>query len=147
MDPRMAGTNYATRRNGRTRTAFEEGMTGTTQNTPQRRHAQSLDKGPLQLPRPALADGRANKERSLNYQKEHPHPGRTWPVRCNSTGLWGDQLESTWGFTYWEAGGNDSPPPPESVRAKQTHSGPKFRFVPAATTCAKASRQLVGGNI
>jgi hypothetical protein len=35
----------------------------------------------------------------------------------------------------------------ESVRAKQTHCGLKFRFVPAATTCAKASRQLVEGSI
>jgi hypothetical protein len=35
----------------------------------------------------------------------------------------------------------------ESVRAKQTHCGPKFRFVPAAATCAKASRQLVEGHI
>jgi hypothetical protein len=35
----------------------------------------------------------------------------------------------------------------ESVRAKQTHCGAKFRFVPAATTCAKASRQLVEGYI
>jgi hypothetical protein len=35
----------------------------------------------------------------------------------------------------------------ESVRAKQTHCGLKFRFVPAATTCAKASRQLVGDHI
>jgi hypothetical protein len=32
----------------------------------------------------------------------------------------------------------------ESVRAKQTHCGAKFRFEPAATTCAKASRQLAG---
>jgi hypothetical protein len=35
----------------------------------------------------------------------------------------------------------------ESVRAKQTHSGPKLRFGPAATTCAKASRQPVEGSI
>jgi hypothetical protein len=27
--------------------AFEEGISGTTQNTPQRRHAQSLDKDSL----------------------------------------------------------------------------------------------------
>jgi hypothetical protein len=50
-----------TRRNGRTRTAFQEGITGTTQNTPQRRHAQSLDKDSLQLPRPTLADEQGTK--------------------------------------------------------------------------------------
>jgi hypothetical protein len=38
---------------GRTRTAIGDGITGTTQNTPQSRHAQSLDRDPLlQLPRP-----------------------------------------------------------------------------------------------
>jgi hypothetical protein len=31
--------------------------------------------------------------------------------------------------------------------AKQTHCGAKFRFEPAATTCAKASRQLAEGHI
>jgi hypothetical protein len=71
MDPRMADTKYATRRNGRALLAFEEGISGTTQNTPQRRHAQSLDKDSLQLPRPTFAE---EQERSLNYQKEHPHP-------------------------------------------------------------------------
>ena len=30
---------------------------------------------------------------------------------CNSTGVRRDQLESTCFFTYWVAGGNDSPPP------------------------------------
>jgi hypothetical protein len=35
----------------------------------------------------------------------------------------------------------------ESVRAKQTHCGAKFRFEPAATTCAKASRQVAEGHI
>jgi hypothetical protein len=83
---------------------FEEGITGTTQNTQRRRHAQSLDKDSLQLPRPTLAE---EQERSLNYQKEHPHPVPK-PVRCSSTGIWRDQKESTWVFTYWEAGGNDS---------------------------------------
>jgi hypothetical protein len=24
--------------------------------------------------------------------------------RCTSTGIWRDQMESTWVFTYWEAG-------------------------------------------
>ena len=41
MDPRMADADYATRRNGRTRTAIKDGITGTTKDTPQRRHAQS----------------------------------------------------------------------------------------------------------
>jgi hypothetical protein len=53
---RMADADYATRRNGRrTRTAIEDDITGTTKNTPQRRHAQSQDKDSLQLPRPAFA--------------------------------------------------------------------------------------------
>jgi hypothetical protein len=64
--------------------AFEEGISGTTQNNPQRRHAQSLDKDSLQLPRPTLAE---EQERSLKYQKEHPHPVPK-PVRCNCTGIW-----------------------------------------------------------
>jgi hypothetical protein len=81
----MAGTNHATGWNRRTWTAFEESITGTTQNTQRRRHAQSLDKDPLQLPRPTLA---AEQERSLKYQKEHPHPVPQ-PVRCNSTGIGG----------------------------------------------------------
>jgi hypothetical protein len=46
-------------------------ITGTTQNTQRRRHAQSLDKDSLQLPRPTFA---VEQERSLKYQKEHPHP-------------------------------------------------------------------------
>jgi hypothetical protein len=33
----------------------------------------------------------------------------------------------------------------ESVRAKQTHCGAKFRFVPAATTCAKAKASRGAG--
>jgi hypothetical protein len=41
MDPRMTDADYATRRNGRTQTAIEDDITGTTKNTPQRRHAQS----------------------------------------------------------------------------------------------------------
>jgi hypothetical protein len=70
-------TNHATRWNtgGHTWTAFEESTTGTTQNTPRRakarRHAQSLHKDSLQLPRLTFAE---EQERSLNYQKEHPHP-------------------------------------------------------------------------
>jgi hypothetical protein len=36
----------------------------------------------------------------------------------------------------------------DPVRAKQiTHSGPKLRFGPAATACAKAPRQPVEGRI
>jgi hypothetical protein len=79
MDPRMADAAYATRQNGRTRAAIEDGITGTTKNTPQRRHAQSQDKhstgvvvNSLQLPKPAFAD---EQERSLLLPKEHPHPG------------------------------------------------------------------------
>jgi hypothetical protein len=34
---------------------LEESITGTTKNTQRRRHAQSLDKDSLQLPRPTLA--------------------------------------------------------------------------------------------
>jgi hypothetical protein len=45
MDPRMANTNHATRQNGRARTAIEDGITDTAQNTPQRRHAQSQEPG------------------------------------------------------------------------------------------------------
>jgi hypothetical protein len=97
---------------GGTNGYIEDGITDTAQNTPQRRHAQSQDKHNnraavdlLQLPRPTFAD---EQERSLHYQKEHPHPG---PSRCNSTGIWQDQMESTWVFTYWKAGDNDSPPP------------------------------------
>jgi hypothetical protein len=40
----MAGADYATRRNMRTRTVIEDDITGTTKNTPQRQHAQSQDK-------------------------------------------------------------------------------------------------------
>ena len=101
----MAGTNHATRWNRRTWTAFEESTTGTTQNTQRRRHAQSLDKDSLQLPRPALAE---EQERSLKYQTEHPHPVPSRSGRCNCTGKWQDQKESTWVFTYWEAGDNGS---------------------------------------
>jgi hypothetical protein len=45
MDLRMAGADYATRRNGRTRAAIKDGITGTTKDTPQRRHAQSQRRG------------------------------------------------------------------------------------------------------
>jgi hypothetical protein len=106
----MADAAYATRRNGRTRTAIEDGITGTTENTPQRRHAQSLDKDSLQLPQPALA---GDQERSLLLlPKEHRHPGpsRSCAI-AQSTGIWQDRTESTWFFTYWEAGDNDPPPP------------------------------------
>jgi hypothetical protein len=99
MDSRMAGTTYATKRNGRTRTAFEEGITGTTQNTPQRRHAQSLDKDSLQLPRPTFAD---SQERSLHHQKEHPpHPGPSLSTESLSgaiAGIWRDQMAIYVGF-------------------------------------------------
>jgi hypothetical protein len=108
MDSRMAGAAYTTRRNGRTRTAIEDGITDTAQDTPQRRHAQSQDNtqqrvvvDSLQLPRPTFAD---EQERSLHYQKEHSHPG---PSRSSATAqerIWQDQMESTWVFTYWEAG-------------------------------------------
>jgi hypothetical protein len=73
MDSRMVGAAYATRRNGRTRTAIEDGITGTTGNTPQRRQVQSLDKDSLQLPQPALADEQGRS--LLLLPKEHPHPG------------------------------------------------------------------------
>jgi hypothetical protein len=86
MDSRMVGAEYATRRNGRTRTAIADGIADTAQNTLQRRHAQSQDKhsnraveDSLQLPKLTFAD---EQERSLHYQKEHPHPG---PSRSSAT--------------------------------------------------------------
>jgi hypothetical protein len=63
VDPRMAGADYATRRNGGTQTAIKDGITGTTKNIPQRQHAQRAKSmqhegavDSLQLPKPAFAD-------------------------------------------------------------------------------------------
>jgi hypothetical protein len=48
---------------------------------------------------------RMAKEKEIYlHQKEHPHPGPSRSRATHSTGLWRDQLESTWFFTYWEAG-------------------------------------------
>jgi hypothetical protein len=54
----------------------------------------------LQLPRPTFAD---EQERSLNYQKEHPHPG---PSRSGAQAqeYGGTKWNLRGFFTYWEAG-------------------------------------------
>jgi hypothetical protein len=90
MDPRMAGTNHhATRWNRRTRTVFEESTTGTTQNTPRRRHAATATANPRGLTGTKFTTikGAASSRTLARLVQE-------------LTGIRRDQLESTWVFTY-----------------------------------------------
>jgi hypothetical protein len=69
----MASANHATQRNGRTRTAVKDGITGPhTENS-----ARTVRAGPRQrLAATAKSQpSRFTQKRSLLLPKEHPHPG------------------------------------------------------------------------
>jgi hypothetical protein len=107
VDPGMAGADYATRRNGRTRAAIKDGITGTTKGTPQRRHAQSQRNTGVLWTRCNCHDrpSRTNRNEVCYCQRSpliQDLASRSSATAQEYGGT--NQLEFTRVFTYWEVG-------------------------------------------
>jgi hypothetical protein len=113
MGPRTADADYATRRNGRTRTAIEDDITGTTKNT--EHSAKAARAKSRQAKTRCNCQGRARDQPSLTKRNEVYYyqrstltliqdlPSRPCAIaqECAGTG-------TNWNlrgfFAYWEAG-------------------------------------------
>jgi hypothetical protein len=69
MDPRMAGDDYATRRNRRTRTAIKDGITGTTSKGPSQRNTGVLWTRCNCHGQPANLRGLTGTKFTISYQR------------------------------------------------------------------------------